>query len=235
MTQNFTKLLAVGSIAFLFSPIAFLRGADMQGRIHAATQILEQKQHSDEPIPAEVRAHAKGIAIFTLTKGGLGIGGQGGEGIVMLRLGDMNWHSWTAPSAFNLGGASLGAQIGFTEVRYIVILNTDNAVRRFTSQGKMNWDATATGTAGSDTGTEKVSTTEIERREIVVYKDSGGIFGGATFGGTSVERKDEINRQAYGDDVQMKNILDGKVPASKSADHLYSLLDDKSGKQPSGQ
>jgi len=227
MTQNFTKFLALGTITFLFTSTALLRAADMQGRIQTAVQILDQKQRSDEPIPADLLTHAKGVAIFSVTKGGLGIGGQGGEGIVTLRLGDMNWHSWTAPSAFNLGGASLGAQIGFTEVRYIVILNTDDAVRHFISSGKMNWDATATGTAGADTGTEKVSTTDLEHREVVVYKDSGGIFGGATFGGTSIERKDEINQQAYGDDVHMKNILDGKVPAPKSADRLYNLLDGK--------
>ncbi len=83
----------------------------MQERIHTATRILGEKQHSDEPIPAELLNHAKGVAIFTVTKAGLGIGGQGGEGIVMLQLGDLKAHSWTAPCAFNLGGASLGAQI----------------------------------------------------------------------------------------------------------------------------
>ena len=85
----------------------------------------------------------------------------------------------------------------------------------------------ATGTAGSDTGTAKVSTTDLEHRDIVVYKSTGGIFGGATLGGTSVERKDAINQQAYGDDVRTKNILNGKVKPPKSADQLYSLLDGK--------
>ena len=114
---------------FFFSPV--LRAADMHERIQTATQILEQKQGSDEPIPADLLDHAKGVAIFSLTKAGLGIGGQGGEGIVLLRLGQKAVSTWSAPSAFNLGGGSLGAQIGFTEVRYIVVLNTDDAVRHF--------------------------------------------------------------------------------------------------------
>jgi len=224
MTKPFSKLLALGATLFLFTPTALLRASDMQERIHSATQILREKQHSDDIIPADLLDHARGVAIFSVTKVGLGLGGQGGEGIVMLRLDNPNGHSWTAPSAFNLGGGSIGAQIGFTEAHYIVVLNTEDAVRHFTSEGKVGWDAMATGTAGSDTGTEKVSTVDLEHRGIVVYKDTGGIFGGATLGGTSVERKDAINRQAYGDDVHMKNILNGSVPAPASASHLYHLL-----------
>ena len=197
----------------------------MRERIHSATLILDQKQHSDEPISAELLSHAKGVAIFSITKVGLGIGGQGGEGIVLLHLGD--GRSWTAPCAFNLGGGSLGAQIGFTEVHYIVVLNSDEAVRHFTGAGKVVWNGTATGTAGSEVGTEKVSTTDLEHRDVVVYKDSGGIFGGATLGGTSVERKDAINQQAYGDNVRTKNILNGTVHSPKSASRLYTLLDAK--------
>jgi lipid-binding SYLF domain-containing protein len=227
MTHPFAKLLTLGATLLLFTPTTFLRAADMQERIGTATQILRDKQHSDDPIPADLLSHAKGVAIFSITKVGLGIGGQGGEGIVLLRLSDMLGHSWTAPSAFNLAGGSIGAQIGFTEVRYIVVLNTDDAVKHFTGSGKLNWDATATGTAGSDTGTERVTTTDLEHRGIVVYKDSGGIFGGATLGGTSVERKEAINQQAYGDDVRTKNILNGKVPPPASANRLYVLLDGK--------
>ena len=225
MTNSFSKLLTLGATLSLFIPTASLRASDMHERIHAAIQILDQKQHSDEPIPAELLSHARGVAIFSITKVGLGIGGQGGEGIVLLQIGVMNGHSWSAPSAFNLAGGSIGAQIGYTEVHYIVVLNTDEAVRQFTSSGKMDWNATATGTAGPDTGTAKVSTTDLEHRDIVVYKDSGGVFGGATLGGTSVERKDTINQEAYGDDVRTRNILNGTVQPPKSATRLYDLLD----------
>lgn len=227
MTKLISKFLALGSMAFLITSASALRASDMQERTQAAIQILKDKQHSDEPIPQDLLAHAKGVAIFSVTKAGLGIGGQGGEGIVMLRHGDMTSHSWTAPSAFNLGGFSVGAQIGFTEVHYIVILNSDDAVRRFTGSGKLDWNATATGTAGAANATEKATTADLEQREVVVYKDSSGVFGGATLGGTTVERKDSINQQAYGDDVLVKNILNGTVPAPKSADRLYVLLNGK--------
>ena len=227
MKPAFAKFMAIASTPLLFAAATLLRASDMHERIRSSIQILDPKQHSDEPIPAKLLSHAKGVAIFSITRVGLGIGGQGGEGIVTLRHSDKLGHSWTAPSAFNLGGGSLGAQIGFTEVHYIVVLNTEDAVRHFTGAGKVDWNATATGTAGADTGTERASTTDLENREVVVYKDSGGIFGGATLGGTNVERKDAINQQAYGDNATARNILNGTVPPPKSANRLYHLLDAK--------
>ncbi len=230
MKQPAKNTLIAGVLVTVLTLLASatpVRAAEMQERIQTATQILGQKQRSAEPISDAIRKNAKGIAIFTVTKGGLGIGGLGGEGIVLLRINGLMWHSWTAPSAFNLGGASIGAQIGFTENRYIVILNTDEAVRQFTSRGKIDWNAMATGTAGSDTASEGATTADIDRRDVIVYKDTTGVFGGATLGGVSIERKDEINQKAYGNDVLTDNILSGKTPSPKSTKGLVDLLDEK--------
>jgi len=91
----------------------------------------------------------------------------------------------------------------------------------------MKWDATATGTAGPDTGVESQSTRDLERRDVLVYRDSGGIFGGATFGGSSIEVKTEINQMAYGEHIHIRDIIEGKVPLPQSAQRLYELLDGK--------
>lgn len=201
--------------------------ADMDERIHDATRILEKRQGSDDPIPAEILMNAKGVAICTITKGGIGIGGQGGEGIVMVRHNPGPGQVWRAPSAFNISGASLGAQLGFTTIRYIIVLNTEAAIGQFVGVGKVKWDATATGTAGSDTGVESQSTRELAQRAVLVYRDSGGLFGGATFGGSSIEVKDEINQLAYGPHIHVRDILEGKVQLPPSATRLYELLDGK--------
>jgi lipid-binding SYLF domain-containing protein len=218
------KLTAYFSIALLALSSIVLRADNLHQRVYTATRILEQRQGSLDPIPLEVLQHARGIAIGTITKAGLGIGGQGGEGIVLLHyLGDTP-ALWSPPVAFNTSGGSLGAQIGFTTIRYIIILNSDDAVRLFTSSGKMTFDATATGTAGADTGREGETTENLERRSMIIYKETGGLFGGATFGGTSVEVKDEINQRAYGDNIYVRDILAHKVPAPRSAAHLYEIL-----------
>jgi lipid-binding SYLF domain-containing protein len=221
------KHLLLPTLVLLLASTVLGHAANMRERIQDAINIVEKRQGSDSPIPAEILTNAKGIAICTITKGGIGIGGQGGEGIIMIRHTTGSSFVWRAPSAFNISGASIGAQLGFSTIRYIIILNSEEAIGQFVGSGKMKWDATATGTAGGDTGVEGESTRDLEKRAIIVYRDSGGIFGGATFGGSTIEVKDEINQQAYGESVYVRDILEGKVQPPKSALRLYSLLDGK--------
>ncbi len=221
------KFLLSASLALLIASTSFVRAADMDERIHDAVKILEKRQSSDDPIPTEILQNAKGIAICTIIKGGIGIGGQGGEGVIAIRHLGGPAPVWRAPSAFNISGASLGAQLGFSSISYIIVLNTERAIGQFVGEGKMKWDATATGTAGSDTGVESQSTRDLEKRDVLVYRDSGGLFGGATFGGSSIEVKTEINHMAYGPSGTVRNILEGKVTPPPTAQRLYDLLDGK--------
>jgi SH3 domain-containing YSC84-like protein 1 len=218
------KFLISTTLALLLVSSVFGRAADLEQRIHDAIGIVEKRQGSDDPIPAEILQNAKGIAICTIIKGGIGIGGQGGEGIVMVRH---EGGIWRAPSAFNISGASLGAQLGFSSISYIIVLNSERAIGQFVGVGKMKWDATATGTAGEDTGTESQSTRDLEKRDVLVYRDSGGLFGGASFGGSSIEVKNEVNQLEYGRHTHVRDILEGKVPPPPSAQRLYDLLDGK--------
>src|SRR5471032_1240494 len=221
------KFLLSASLALLIASTSFVRAADMDERIHDAIHILDKRQGSDDPIPAEILQNARGVAICTILKGGIGIGGQGGEGIVLIRHLGGATPVWRAPSAFNISGASLGAQLGFSSISYIIVLNTERAIGQFVGEGKMKWDATATGTAGGDTGVESQSTRDLEKRDVLVYRDSGGIFGGTTFGGSSIEVKNEINQMAYGPHLHVRDILEGKVPPPQNAQRLYDLLDGK--------
>jgi len=218
------SLLSV-SLTLLLASTLLTRAADMDQRIHDATQIVEKRQGSDDPIPAEILQNARGIAICTILKGGIGIGGQGGEGIILIRHLGGPAPVWRAPSAFNISGASLGAQLGFSSISYIIVLNTERAIGQFVGEGKMKWDATATGTAGDDTGVESQSTRDLEKRDVLVYRDSGGLFGGATFGGSSIEVKNEINHEAYGEHIHVRDILEGRVAVPQNAQRLYQLLD----------
>ena len=221
------KLFLTTSLCLLLASSIFVRAADMEERIHDAIKIVEKRQGSIDPIPTEILQNAKGVAICTIVKGGIGIGGQGGEGIIVIRHYGGPTVVWRAPSAFNISGASLGAQIGFTSISYIIVLNTDRAIGQFFNQGKFKWDATATGTAGADTGVESQSTRDLEKHDVLVYRESGGLYGGATFGGSTIEVKDEINDDAYGEHVHVRDILEGNVQPPAQAQKLYDLLDGK--------
>ena len=221
------KLFLSTSLALLLASTLFVRAADMDERIHNAIHIVDKRQGSDDPIPTEILQNAKGVAICTILKGGIGIGGQGGEGIVVIRHLGNGGTVWRAPSAFNISGVSLGAQLGFSTISYIIVLNSDRAIGQFFNQGKVKWDATATGTAGADTAIQSQSTRDLERQDVLVYRESGGLYGGATFGGSTIEAKDEINEEAYGDGIHVRDILEGNVQPPPRAQKLYDLIDGK--------
>jgi len=216
----------IPTLALVLVSILSVRADNMDELVQKATHIIEKRQGSVDPLPNEILANAKGVAIMTITKGGIGIGGQGGEGIIMVHH-DGNPKIWRAPSAFSISGASLGAQLGFSTIRYIIILNTQEAIGQFVGVGKVKWDATAMGTAGEDTGSASESTRDLEKHSVLVYRDSGGLFGGATFGGSSIEVDDEVNQKAYGAHIHVRDILEGKVQPPPSSKRLYEILDGK--------
>lgn len=210
--------------AFL-SLTSVLPAASVAERLTAAIQIANDKQGSMNPIPQALINNAKAVAIVKVAKAGLVFGGSGGQGIVIKRIPGFFGSSWSAPSAFNMSGGSFGAQIGYETKSFIILINTEDALKLFTSDGKTKWDATAAGTLGGDT--VRQSQSELAKLPILIYQTSSGVFGGATFGGTSIGADLDANRKAYGNLTTVRDILGGKVKAPAGADALYKILNGK--------
>lgn len=226
--MKLTDILCLSLITVTCSALNLRAGDSVQSVTFNAIEILDKKQGSVDPIPAVALQAAKGVAILEITKAGLVVGGTGGDGIVVLKeSGVLPWGSkWTAPIPIGFGGGSFGAQIGFSTSRMIVLLNSDQAVRTFTSPGKLAWNAAASGTAGADTETEQVGGL-LSDIDVKIYKESGGLYGGATFGGATLRIQEDRIKIAYGPTIFIRDIVAGKVPAPEFASRLYVLLNGK--------
>lgn len=87
-------------------------------------------------IPARLLQRARGVAIVTSCKGGLGFAGfEFGTGLVVARRqGDSdNLDDWSAPSAIGIAGFAWGALVGAQVSDHVFLLMTDDAVRLFSS------------------------------------------------------------------------------------------------------
>src|SRR6185503_10379150 len=83
---------------------------------------------SDEVIPGDLLDKCECIAIVPgLKKGGLGLGGKYGKGIVMCRKPNK---TWTAPSFLTIEGGSIGLQIGFTQIDVVMLIMNRKGVDR---------------------------------------------------------------------------------------------------------
>lgn len=60
--------------------------------------------------------------------------GRAGAGVVVARLED---GSWSAPSAIGTGGMGFGGQIGAEITDFVIVLNSREAVKSFTTGGNV--------------------------------------------------------------------------------------------------
>lgn len=86
-----------------------------------------------------------GLAVFQVIKAGFVFSGKVGSGLVIARLPD---GSWSAPSCIATGGLGWGLQIGADVTDFVIVLNSEDAVRAFSLGGNMTIGGNVAATAG---------------------------------------------------------------------------------------
>ena len=220
-------ILCLLAVTLLGATAAFAGPAgdrhDDAKRLEHATEVFNDIMKTpDKGIPSDLLSKAECIAIVPgMSKGGIGIGGDYGKGVVMCRRGG---NGWSAPSFITIGGGSFGLQLGFEKVDLVMLIMNHRGMERlladkFTLGGDA---AAAAGPVGRDTSAQ----TDVEMSaEILTYSRSKGLFGGLTLNGAVLKQDKGENREFYGRDVTPREILmDGKVPVPESAAPLAEAL-----------
>lgn len=187
-------------------------------RILEAIAIVTEKQASERRIPKEILERAEGLGIIEITRGGFGVGGQHGSGVLLAK----NNGKWSAPIAFSASGGSIGFQIGLEVKKLIYVLNTKTALEAFTQDEKVKLSAVANATAGPDHVAQDANT--MAKYDVYVYSLSEGAFAGAAVGGEVVGIDTKANARTYGKEVTTSDLLAGKVASHPVSKRLYSAL-----------
>ena len=205
----------------VFSAIlgAFPVYADMQDDVDQAATIIERFQAVPEKaIPQAVLKDARGLAIMTVIKAGFGISGRGGRGVVVARL----RNEWSGPSAIGTGGAGFGLQIGAEVTEFVMILNTDAAVKAFSQDVNVTLGGGIGAAAGPLGRHAEVGITPVAA--IYTYSRSQGLFAGISLEGTVIGTRNDANAEYYGRSVTPEEILSGKVAPPLGAMRLLQVL-----------
>lgn len=189
----------------------------MSSRILKSTAILEEMQVSKKPIPAATLQHAMGVAIISEIKAGVGIGGSGGEGILVRRLND----GWSQPLAVSIASGTIGVQLGAQGTDMVIIFNTDAAVMRFASEGA-SMVAVAQGTAGGASGQTAAMSGPPPTTQI--FSRSEGLYGGADVGGFNVQVDKGVNEETYGINTTVLQILEGRAAPQPGMTRIQRVL-----------
>ena len=214
-----SALMLVLSIA---APRSAFAVSSMEERIDKTIDVLEEygKAQGDS-IPRQVFHDAKGLAVLWVIKAGFIVAGEGGDGLVVIRQGK----KWSHPSAISAAGAGVGFQAGGSSQDYVLLLNTDSAVEQFSQKGNYTSSAEVEGTAGP-VGRELSAGVATVNAPVYTYSFTRGLFGGVSLSGLGYASADDTNENFYGQRLNPKEILEGKVKKTPEAVHrLWKALE----------
>jgi lipid-binding SYLF domain-containing protein len=164
----------------------------------------------EKSIPQDLLDKAEAVAVFPgVLKGGLIVGGRGGSGVISRRVSD----GWSVPAFFDLGGGSVGLQIGVASTDYILLFMNEHAVDSLLSD-KFEIGGEGSAAAGPVGRSASASTDLKLNAQILSYSRSRGAFAGLELKGVVIKPDNEDNVQVYG--MSARDILTGANKISKS-------------------
>jgi lipid-binding SYLF domain-containing protein len=125
-------------------------------------------------IPKPVLQRARGLAVFQVIKAGFVFSGKAGSGLVVARLPD---GSWSAPSCIATGGVGWGLQIGADITDFVIVLNTEDAIRAFSVGGNVTIGGSISTAAGPIGTGGSVQATLAHPAPMFSYSKSKGALG----------------------------------------------------------
>jgi lipid-binding SYLF domain-containing protein len=176
----------------------------------AARVFQEIMNAPDKAIPQDILDGAECVAVFpSVIQAGLIVGGRGGRGVASCRTTD----GWSAPAFFNLGGGSVGLQIGAQSTDFIMLFMNRNGLNSLLSD-KFEIGADASVAAGPVGRKASASTDAKLNAQILSYSRSKGLFAGLELKGVVIKPDKDDMRDVYGEGVTAKEALqDNKVNA----------------------
>jgi len=191
-------------------PANQLRAESLEKLIPDCAEILGKMKREDM-INMELLKEAKGVVILNVTGFSIGIGGSGGDGILMART----EKGWSGPVAITTQGGTLGIDVGGTDNDIVILLMKDGVVSKW-GNGDHFSSASASAVMGPKGGAALDAS--MKNRDFNVYIWNKGAKLGVNFGGFDVDINDEANANFYGRPmVSAKDILNSvtEVPAAK--------------------
>jgi lipid-binding SYLF domain-containing protein len=170
-------------------------------------------------LPGYVK-RSKAVLIYPqLVKGGFILGGEGGTGVLMAR-GD---NGWSDPAFYTLAAGSIGLQIGGQVSEAVFTIMSAKALDAvLDNQMKFGGDMSiAAGPVGKGIGAD--TTTNLEA-DVYSFAKTEGLFGGISFEGAGILKRDSWNEAYYGKGATPYDIVIARKLTNPNAQQLKNAL-----------
>ena len=185
--------------------------------------LAEVQQMPDQGIPEDLLAKCQAIAVFPSTvSAGFVIGGQYGQGIIMVR--EESSGKWFPPAIFTIAGGSFGWQIGGQATDIVLLVMNRRSIDGLL-QGKFKLGADASVAAGP-VGRSAAAATDVQLKGgILSYSRSRGLFVGIKLEGAVITQHWDGDEELYGKSLSAREILlENKAKMPDSASKILKIL-----------
>jgi lipid-binding SYLF domain-containing protein len=204
---------ALLTTSMLAAPVARAQ-TSQQVTIDGARKVLGDLRH-DKAFGNAAQLMRKAKAVFIvpkLIKGGFFIGGEGGNGVLMVQ----RHGGWGAPGFFAIGAASFGLQAGLEQSEMIMLIMTqkglDGVLRdnfKIGAQAGISVATLGSGVEGAIGGASLP--------DVVVWSSSTGLYGGLTVDGSVIRAEPNQDSAFYGRSVTSRDVLFGTFNPPQAA------------------
>ncbi len=209
-------LLPILSLSLLLPAASATASVKETSRVESAVEVMNTiMEIPEKEIPPTLLANAQGIAIIPgVIKVGFVVGGQYGNGVLLVRGKD---GTWSNPVFITLMSGSVGWQIGAQATDFVIVFKTPRSIEGI-MKGKYTLGADAAVAAGP-VGRRAEASTDVElKAEIYSYSRSRGLFAGISLEGSSLQIDHESDAAFYGKaDIRPSGIIEGKEANTPAA------------------
>ncbi|RRD64741.1 lipid-binding SYLF domain-containing protein [Fretibacterium sp. OH1220_COT-178] len=221
------KLLSAVLIVVVAVLLAVPASASSPKRlIEDSVEVLrEMVKQDDARSMADVLKGAHAVAFVpSLVKAGFVLGGQYGEGLILRR----EKGKWYGPSFYNLGGGSLGLQIGAQKISLVLVVTNEKGVEAFLrSKTKLGGDVAV---AAGPVGRRAEAATDAQMKaSIYSYSMTQGLFAGVSLEGSVISISVKRNEEYWKKKISASEALKGRA-SDKRIQPLVRELDRLIGK-----
>jgi lipid-binding SYLF domain-containing protein len=202
------RIFAAVFVLVIFG-VAPALAASSEGLIKDSIQILKDMGGEDDVKGmAHVLKGAHAVAFIpSMVKAGFILGGEYGEGLILRKVGN----KWYGPSFYNMGGGSVGLQIGVQKTAFILVVNNEDGVNAFLkSKTKLGADVAVA--AGPKGRRGDAATDGRMQASIYSYSMSKGLFAGVSLDGAVLSISVKRNKEYWKKDISAADAL--KQPAT---------------------
>ena len=207
-------MLAGSALAAPLASTRALAQSSQQVTIDGARKVLGDLHH-DKAFGNAVQLIRQARAVLIvpkLIKGGFVIGGEGGNGVLMVH----HRGGWSNPAFYAMGAASFGLQIGLEQSELILLIMTqkglDGVLRdefKIGAQAGISVVTLGSGVEGAIGGASPP--------DIVVWSSSTGLYGGLTIDGSIIRAEPNQDTAFYGHTLTSRAVLYGNLDSPRAA------------------